>query len=308
MSTFPQPPLNDASSRLSRPWHLWYDRLSKFLADTAGLIPWTSVSKVGSNLTDLTTRNHADLQNINTSAYTHFTAIDHADLTDAGDSSLHFHSADRARANHTGTQLSSTISDFTEAAQDAIGAAVADTISVNLTYDDSVNEIRADVLPAGVDHALLGNLNSATYTHLTSANHTDLTDGGETALHTHQHNALNGKQGGTTGEYYHATSAEYSELQRSDNVDSSAVNIALDDTRRTVLMTATGKTVTLPAASAARIGKDWTVILGVAGYTDIASAGSDTLTLPTNDTTIRLDNKGASITLRCLTASSWGIA
>lgn len=34
------------------------------------------------------------------------------DLTDAGDSTLHFHSADRARANHTGTQTASTISDF----------------------------------------------------------------------------------------------------------------------------------------------------------------------------------------------------
>lgn len=34
------------------------------------------------------------------------------DLTDAGDSSLHFHSTDRARANHTGTQAAATISDF----------------------------------------------------------------------------------------------------------------------------------------------------------------------------------------------------
>lgn len=214
MSTFPQPPLNDATSRFSRPWHLWYDRLSKFLSDTAGLIPWTSVSKSGSNLTDLTTRNHADLQNINTAAYTHLTATHHADLT----------------------------------------------------------------------------------------------DGDVTTLHKHTHSLLDGLQGGTVDEFYHATEAEYAELQRADNVASSAVNIALDDTRRTVLMTATGKTVTLPAASAARIGKDWTVILGVDGYTDITRAGSDTLTLPANDTTIRLDNKGASVTLRCLTASSWGIA
>lgn len=37
------------------------------------------------------------------------------DLTDAGDSALHYHATDRARANHTGTQLASTISDFTSA-------------------------------------------------------------------------------------------------------------------------------------------------------------------------------------------------
>jgi hypothetical protein len=34
------------------------------------------------------------------------------DLTDAGDSILHYHATDRARANHTGTQAASTISDF----------------------------------------------------------------------------------------------------------------------------------------------------------------------------------------------------
>jgi len=33
-------------------------------------------------------------------------------LDDAADTTLHFHDADRARANHTGTQLASTISDF----------------------------------------------------------------------------------------------------------------------------------------------------------------------------------------------------
>jgi hypothetical protein len=37
------------------------------------------------------------------------------DLTDAGDSTLHYHATDRARANHTGTQAAATISDFTSA-------------------------------------------------------------------------------------------------------------------------------------------------------------------------------------------------
>jgi hypothetical protein len=38
--------------------------------------------------------------------------VNATDLTDAGDTSLHFHSSDRDRANHTGTQTASTISDF----------------------------------------------------------------------------------------------------------------------------------------------------------------------------------------------------
>jgi len=49
------------------------------------------------------------------------------------------------RANHTGTQTASTISDFTEAAQDAVGASLTDTNTVDFTYTDASNQITADV-------------------------------------------------------------------------------------------------------------------------------------------------------------------
>ena len=51
--------------------------------------------------------------------------------------------ANRDRTNHTGTQLASTISDFTEASQDAVGAAIAAGLQdgVTLTYDDVNNRI-----------------------------------------------------------------------------------------------------------------------------------------------------------------------
>ena len=42
----------------------------------------------------------------------YLSSIQKTDLTDSGDSSLHYHSSDRNRANHTGTQIASTISDF----------------------------------------------------------------------------------------------------------------------------------------------------------------------------------------------------
>jgi hypothetical protein len=42
----------------------------------------------------------------------HLTGAQATDLTDAGDSTLHYHATDRSRANHTGTQTASTISDF----------------------------------------------------------------------------------------------------------------------------------------------------------------------------------------------------
>jgi len=59
------------------------------------------------------------------------------------------------------------------------------------------------------NHADLQNINTASYTHLSATNHTDLTDGGATTLHKHDHNGQDGLQGGTTSEYYHLTSAEY---------------------------------------------------------------------------------------------------
>ena len=51
------------------------------------------------------------------------------DLTDSGESTLHYHAADRDRANHTGTQLAATISDFSTAADARIAAASIDALS-----------------------------------------------------------------------------------------------------------------------------------------------------------------------------------
>jgi hypothetical protein len=52
---------------------------------------------------------------------------------------------------------STNVSGFAEAAQDAVGAALTDTASVDFTYDDPANTISAVVLPAGVNHNALQN-------------------------------------------------------------------------------------------------------------------------------------------------------
>ena len=52
---------------------------------------------------------------------------------------------------------SSQVTDFTEASQDAIGASLTDTSSIDFTYNDIGNQISAVVLPAGVDHNSLNN-------------------------------------------------------------------------------------------------------------------------------------------------------
>ncbi len=66
------------------------------------------------------TTDHATLSNLNSASYSHLTGAQLASLTGGSDTSLHFHSADRDRANHTGTQTASTISDFTTAVQQVV--------------------------------------------------------------------------------------------------------------------------------------------------------------------------------------------
>lgn len=51
----------------------------------------------------------------------------------------------------------SQVTDFNEAAQDAVGGILTDTASVDFTYNDAGNTISAAVLPAGVDHNSLQN-------------------------------------------------------------------------------------------------------------------------------------------------------
>lgn len=68
------------------------------------------------------------------------------DLTDGGDSTLHYHAADRARANHTGTQLASTISDFQEAVDDRMTGLLVPGNGMVLTYNDALNTLTIDAL------------------------------------------------------------------------------------------------------------------------------------------------------------------
>jgi hypothetical protein len=125
MSNLSPPPLREIDHNAPA-WQKWFSSVQALLAPVsgAGLFLWSGVSKVGSNLTDLVTRNHADLQNINTSTYTHLSSTNATDLTDGGDSTLHYHATDRARANHSGTQLAATISDFNTAVAAAGSAPV----------------------------------------------------------------------------------------------------------------------------------------------------------------------------------------
>jgi hypothetical protein len=129
----PPPTSNDPKDPAFRDW---FYKIQKAFT-TLGSFLFTNLDFTGSNITSIVTRNHADLQNLNTASYTHLTSAqatdltdggettlhthdhtllnnlnsatyyhltqtNHTDLTDAGDTTLHFHSSDRNLANATG--------------------------------------------------------------------------------------------------------------------------------------------------------------------------------------------------------------
>lgn len=76
----PPPPLNSPSG--SYYWLEWYTNLTNFLNGTN--IPWSNLNFTGSNITDILTRNHNDLQNIQGGSGTGVATGQHWHLTGRG--------------------------------------------------------------------------------------------------------------------------------------------------------------------------------------------------------------------------------
>jgi hypothetical protein len=124
---------------------------------TGGLLLWNSVSKVGSNLTDIVTRNHSDLQNINTAAYTHLSGTNHTDLTDGGNSVLHYHATDRDLANASGTLLGAQFPALSGDVTTVAGALEATLATVNSNagaFGDATHAVTITVNAKGLITAI----------------------------------------------------------------------------------------------------------------------------------------------------------
>jgi hypothetical protein len=123
----PPPPVSSEDRSI---WNNWYVAVKDAINNLRADLTWVNLNFTGSNITDIVNRSHQNLQNLQGGSSTEryhvsatqataiaaFNATQWTDLTDSGESTLHYHAADRARANHTGTQLLATISDAGTAA------------------------------------------------------------------------------------------------------------------------------------------------------------------------------------------------
>lgn len=87
----PEPPIREQEFT-ARAWVRWFQELRRTLAtQVTTAVDWIEINFTGSNITDLATRKHTDLQDLNTASYTHLSAANHTDLTDGGTTTLHSH-------------------------------------------------------------------------------------------------------------------------------------------------------------------------------------------------------------------------
>ena len=134
-SGLPPPPVNDKPGSFA--WLEWYRQLRNYVS-TSGSVPWYIINFSGSNITDIAIRLHDNLQGIQggtAGEHYHLTNAEKTGLTTATNTSLHYHTIDRDRANHTGTQQLSTISDVTITATNL--NTLDDGISTTLHYHSS---------------------------------------------------------------------------------------------------------------------------------------------------------------------------
>lgn len=120
---------------------------------------------------------------------------DAADLTDGGDSSLHYHGSDRNRANHTGTQAISTVTGLQSALDSKsdtghshdypVDSVNGQTQTVTLDQDDIPDGTTYKQYSQTEKTKLAGIEAGAEVNNISDANATDLTDGNDSTLHYH---------------------------------------------------------------------------------------------------------------------------
>jgi hypothetical protein len=139
------------------------------------------------------------------------------------------------------------------------------------------------------------------------------------------HNAIEGLQGGISSgvfeetafeptafqqgvvQFYHLSNPDYEYITNQQSILSTAVSTTLDNDSYTVLVTASAQTITMPEAIPSRFGRTWTIIQNCNGYVDIEPNTGDEFILPGGSDTIRLNQIGSTLSMRCVSATQWVI-
>ncbi|MEB3213183.1 MAG: hypothetical protein VKL39_17665 [Leptolyngbyaceae bacterium] len=108
-------------------------------------------------------------------------------------------------------------------------------------------------------------------------------------------------------QYYHVTAAQFNDLERHEEVATVSINTTMDDSYATYIADTSAITLTLPAATVERIGKTWTVVMNCNGYVDVEPDPTDEFILYGGSDTIRLDEIGSTLVMRCISTTQWVI-
>lgn len=163
----PPPPLSTQDQGI---WSTWYVRVKDAINQLRDNITWVNLDFTSSNLTDIVTRNHNDLNNIQggaTAQRYHLTLVQHTDLTDGGVTTLHTHSLHNVAtldfgsiSSNSTAELTATVTGATEGAAVYLGppatiesglvwcgyVSAADTVTVRLhnSTGGAINPANAD--------------------------------------------------------------------------------------------------------------------------------------------------------------------
>lgn len=302
----PPPPTRDPVA--DRWFYLLWKRIS-----AAGQILWSQLDFGGSNLTDLETRNHFDLQNVQggvgTTEQYHLSAAGVEDVANL----------------HGATVLTSAPSTLSDSRQLVVGdgLALTDGGALSTLRVDQVPFLGATISTDGVVGAVPPPLIEDVPVGLEKFLCADGSWKNPALSGNTDHNYLLGVQGGInsgafeptafevtafqtgTTEYYHIGKEDYEDLIRERIVLSSAVSASISLNVGTAIATAAGITLTLPKAAGNIVGREWQIINASSGAVWAATTGGDTILLPVSDTTIELSLQGTALNFKCVSTSLW---